>query len=118
MGALIDGLSPERRSDLTFLEDTKIKFRDADIYIQSSADGKILITADGTDADSINFVGKTSISGTAALVGDVEITGQPTINLPTTDTSSMLTIKDSETFPIFKVDGKGNVKAKGGVTKI
>ena len=130
MGALIDGLNPERRSDLTLLEDAKIQFRDSGIYIQSSSDGKMVITADGTDVDAVGIYGKASIAGVAtitgptviagsvSITGNMEITGQQTINLPTTDATSMITIKDSDTFPVCKIDGAGNIKAKGGVSKI
>ena len=38
---------------ITVYSDKKIQFRDTGIYIQSSADGKLTISSDGSGADDI-----------------------------------------------------------------
>lgn len=44
--------------------------------------------------------------------------GTKTLTLSTSDGSTNFEIKDSDGFPIFKVDSKGNIYARGGVKKI
>lgn len=61
--------------DLTMVTDKKIQFRDTGIFIQSGADGKITISADGTGADDINLVGAITGTGNQAITGNVAITG-------------------------------------------
>lgn len=120
MGALVDGLSPERRNSLTLLEDAKILFRDSGIYLQSSSDGHLNVVAD----TAIDVAGATNITGATAITGAATITGNATINgdvankLSSKDGSTYNKITDSDNFPIFQVDSKGNVKTKGTVSKI
>ena len=135
MGALVDGLSPESRSDLTFLEDAKILFRDSGIYIHSSSDGVITISADAASnaialsgpsslTGAVAITGATTITGTTDLTGNITLNGNivaeadTSLKLPSKDGSNNFAIQDSDAFPIFKVDSKGNVKTKGTVTKI
>jgi len=124
MGALVDGLSPERRSDLLFLDDTKVKFRDNEVYIHSDTDGKLLMVADSTEADAIELSGKTTLTGASTITGATGITGNVTIvgdvsaKLSTADGSTAMTVKDSDGVPVSKIDSKGNLKTKGTVSKI
>jgi len=53
--------------DLEFKTNQKLNFRDTGIYIQSPADGKIKISADGTGADDITLDGTVSISDSITL---------------------------------------------------
>lgn len=118
MGALIDGLSPSRRSDLLFESDAKVTFRDSDIYINSDEDGKITVTADSSEADAIEFSGKTSVTGDTTITGTTTVVGAMTNRLSTKDGSTSFTVEDSETFPVHKLDSKGNHQMKGGVKRV
>jgi len=61
--------------DLEFKSNQKLNFRDTGIYIQSPADGKIKISADGTGADAITLDGKVTVSDDLT-VGSNNITGK------------------------------------------
>lgn len=65
--------------DITVYSDKKIQFRDTGIFIQSSADGKLLISSDGTGADDITLTGSVTMTGDFAMTGDLTITGDLTV---------------------------------------
>lgn len=123
MGALVDGLSPERRGDLIFIDDSKLQFRETSNYIQSESSGKITVVSGSTDADAIKLDSKTTIddntvvNGTTTLTGNATINGDAEINLSSKDGSTGLVIKDSETFPVNSLLSNGNIKTKGNVVK-
>lgn len=71
--------------DITVRADKKIQFRDSGIYIQSSADGKLLISADGSSSDDITFSGTTTFSNDATFSGNVTIEGTFTFADAVTD---------------------------------
>ena len=65
--------NPVRRQigeTITVYSSKKIQFRDTGIFIQSSADGKLLISADGGGADDITLSGGVTIAGDLFVTGD------------------------------------------------
>ena len=60
---------------ITVKTNKKIQFRDTGIFIQSTADGKLLISSDGTGADDITLVGGITGTGDQVITGNVAITG-------------------------------------------
>ena len=93
MGALRDGLSPEIRSDTTFVGDAKLLFRDSGLYIQSDADGSIKINVDGTSGNTL----KIYLADAAA--------------------ATRIGIYDSDGFPMAEFDSDGNLRHKGQVQR-
>ena len=57
----------------TFATDKKLVFRDSGIYINSGADGKISIVADGSGADDITLSGSVSASDNIRLATDKKV---------------------------------------------
>lgn len=57
----------EIQDDVTVLTNKKVQFRDNGIYIQSPADGKLKIAADGTGADNITLSGTVTFNALANL---------------------------------------------------
>jgi hypothetical protein len=72
-------LTKKIHDTVTVYSDKKIQFRDTGVYIQSSADGKLLISSDGTGADDITLSGAVTITGDVAHTGDMTITGSLTV---------------------------------------
>ena len=93
MGALRDGLSPEVRSDTTFVGDAKLLFRDTGLYIQSDEDGSIKINVDGTSGNTL----KIYLGDKAAL--------------------ARVALYDSDGFPMMQFDSDGNVRQKGTIQR-
>jgi len=60
---------------ITVYSDKKIQFRDTGIYIHSSADGKLLFSADGTAADTFKFNGKITFSNDIVMSGNLTVNG-------------------------------------------
>ena len=89
MGALRDGLSPEVRSDTTFVGDAKLLFRDSGLYIQSDVDGSIRINVDGASGNTL----KIYLGDKAAL--------------------ARVALYDSDGFPMTEFDSDGNIRQKG-----
>ena len=56
---------------LEFASDQKLNFRDSGIYINSPADGKIKISADGTGTDDITLGGTITVSDDAIFNGTI-----------------------------------------------
>lgn len=52
---------------ITVATDKKIQFRDTGLYIQSGADGKLTISADGSGADDITLAGTVTVSDDLTL---------------------------------------------------
>ena len=72
--AYIDGLG----RDMTVATNKKILFRDAAIYLQSSADGQLDIVADTEvqiAATTVDINGLVDISGNLSVGGDLDVTG-------------------------------------------
>jgi len=63
------------RNDFLILSNKKIQFRDTGIFINSSADGKLVISSDGAGADDITLTGSITATGDQAITGDMAITG-------------------------------------------
>ena len=97
MGGLRDGMGGgtgdpnikvEFQDGVRISSDSKLYFRDAGIYLYSDADGSLTIVSDGSSTPvNINLVDKVGGAG--------------------------FVIRDSETFPVVKLDSAGNVQAKG-----
>ncbi len=99
-GTGVEGAKNEFNEDLLITGTAKILFRDAGIYLQSSEDGKFVISADGTSDATITLNGNVSVT-----LGDKEGANQ-------------LTIKDSDGFPVAKLDSQGNLKYKGKTQRV
>ncbi len=54
---------------ITVYSNKKIQFRDTGIFIQSSADGKLLISSDGSGADDITLTGNVTITNDLTISG-------------------------------------------------
>jgi len=59
--------------DLKLLDDRKVFFRDSGIFIQSSADGKLKLSADGTGTDDIILSGKVSVEDDLLMAASKKI---------------------------------------------
>jgi len=64
--------------NLLFHNASRIQFRDTGIYIGSNADGKLVISSDGTGADDITITGAITGTGDQAITGDITLTGDLT----------------------------------------
>lgn len=109
MGALKDGMGGgtgtstarnEISNDIIITGTTRIYFRDSGISMHSNADGKFTIAADGTADNTI------------------QLEGNVTIKLADKAGANQLTVKDSDDFPIVKIDSAGNIKNKGKVQRV
>ncbi len=54
---------------MTVPTDSKLQFRDTGLFMHSSADGKLLISSDGSGADDITLTGNVTISNDLVVVG-------------------------------------------------
>ena len=81
---------------ITFATNIKLLFRDAGLYIQSGADGKLTISADGTGTDDI------TIDGTVTLTDDL-----------ITPTSKKVQFRDTGIYINSGADGKLTISADG-----
>lgn len=106
--ALVDGLGggtgiadilEEINVNTVITSTNRLYFRDAGLSIHSDADGRIVITSDGSSDDAIKF------DGPATILAGENAGGEG------------LTIKDSDTFPVVVLDSDGNVKHKGVVQR-
>ncbi len=59
----------------TVATNQKIQFRDTGLYINSGADGKLTISADGTGADDITLNGTVTAAGAITMQGGLDYTG-------------------------------------------
>ena len=57
----------------TVATDQKIQFRDTGLYINSGADGKLTISADGTSTDDITLDGTVTVSDDLVMAADKDI---------------------------------------------
>jgi len=64
----------------TVTTNQKIQFRDTGIFIQSSADGKLLISADGVGADAITLTGGLTVTNGATFSSPSTFSGLATLN--------------------------------------
>lgn len=90
----------------------KIQFRDNGIYIQSSADGKILISADGVGADAITLTGGVTVSNAMTLSSPSTASGLLTLSsgakIP--DDQTLILGTDSDVLAYFdSIGGEGVV---------
>jgi len=69
--AYIDGLA----DDILVDTDKKIQFRDTGIYIQSSANGKLTISADGGSTDDITLSGQVTIDDNVTIAEGKTVSG-------------------------------------------
>jgi hypothetical protein len=60
-------------ADLTVGTDKKVQFRDTGIFLQSAADGKVTISADGTGADDITLAGTVSAADNIRMATNKKI---------------------------------------------
>lgn len=65
-------------ADSTFSTNKKIQFRDTGIYINSGADGKLTISADGAGADDITLSGTVTASDNITVASAKQIIGAGT----------------------------------------
>lgn len=72
-------LSKKISQDITVDSTKKIQFRDTGIYLQSSADGKLLISSDGSGSDDVTINGSLTLTGDFAPTGATTFTGEVTI---------------------------------------
>jgi len=86
---------------ILYLTTAKAEFRDTGIYINSPADGKLLITSDGTGNDDITITGTTVFSNRTLLSSAVSDTNAFTA-VATADT---VVISGVTTTSIFVVSG-------------
>jgi len=63
---------------ITVYSDKKVQFRDTGIYIQSSADGKLKLSADGTGTDDITLSGSVKVTDHLTLASGKNIIGSGT----------------------------------------
>jgi len=97
-GASIDA-SGNIIDDLLLATNKKIQFRDSGIFIQSGADGKLTIQADGSGADDITLAGTVTISGLATLAGLLSALSMPlTARTATADGTGTGTVADGSGF--------------------
>ena len=82
--------------DTTVATDKKIQFRDTGIYINSGADGKLTISADGSGADDITLDGTVALADNATLATDKK-----------------LLFRDTGLFIHSSADGKLTISADG-----
>ncbi len=62
-------ISKQISETITVFSDKKIQFRDTGLFIQSSADGKLLISSDGSGADAITLTGNVTITNDLTISG-------------------------------------------------
>ncbi len=86
--ATSDNIRSEFQENLIIDTNKKIYFRDTGISISSPEDGVLVMASDGT-GESIRF------------------------DLSTKSASNFVSVRDSDTFPVTRLDAAGNVKAKG-----
>lgn len=104
MVGIFDRVHKKIDDTITVDTDKKIQFRDTGIYIQSSADGKLLISSDGSGADDITLTGNVTFSNDIAVTGDLTVSGDFTFGDASTDT---LTVTG-------KLDANGDVDLGSG----
>ena len=89
---------------LTMGTTTKIQFRDTGIYINSGADGKLTISADGTGADDVT-IGCTLTVSDSVVIADAK-------NI-TIGTTGKLQLRDTGIYINSGADGKLTIAADG-----
>jgi hypothetical protein len=60
-------------ADVTVATDKKIQFRDTGLFINSGADGKMTISADGVGADDINLAGSVAAADNIRMATDKKV---------------------------------------------
>jgi len=89
---------------MTVATDQKVQFRDTGIYIQSQADGKLKLSADGVSTDDI------TMSGTVAFEDDIVLGSTKNITLLTT---GKVCLGDTGTYINQASDGKIVISSDG-----
>lgn len=87
--------------NLLFKGASRIQFRDTGIYIGSSADGKLVISSDGTGADDITIVGSQTVTGDMVVTGDVTLTGDLDITGTLTSSGTYVAVPDGATYTVL-----------------
>lgn len=100
-GTGMSGVVVEHTGDLLLSSSAKLYFRDSGLFIQSDADGSIIISSDSNV--------KINASGTSG--NTVKIT------LGDKAGNSNFAVLDSDNFPMSQLDSDGNLKQKGVVKK-
>lgn len=85
--------------DVLAATDKKVQFRDTGIFLQSGADGKLTISADGVGADDITLAGTVAISDSVLV-----------------DTDKKIQLRDTGVFIQSDADGKLKISADGAFT--
>ncbi len=113
-GTGIANINHEINVDTVLTSNTKLYFRDAGLYLQSDSDGSLKISSDGTgDAVTIDSDGR--------IVIDAAASSGNAINLKLSgnkDGSASVTVEDSDTFPVHKLESQGDQRIKGKVKRI
>lgn len=107
-GTTID--NQQLTDDLTVATNKKIQFRDTGIFLQSGADGKLTISADGSGADDISLAGTVTLNAllTLAANGLSQLSFPTTSRSATSDGSGTGTIADGTGFVVAGVDTGNN----------
>lgn len=74
-GIIFSDVGKKIEDTVTVRTNKKIQLRDTGLYIHSSADGKITISADGSSTDDITLDGTVTVSDSVALASGKTITG-------------------------------------------
>ncbi len=99
-GTGIANINHEINVDTVLTGNTRLFFRDAGLSIFSNADGKVTVESDGSADDAIKMDGPTTV-----LAG--EKAG-----------AEGLTVKDSDEFPMSKLNSTGDLRTNGKVRRI
>lgn len=78
-------------ADVLVATDKKMQFRDTGLFIQSTADGKLLISSDGADPDAIGLTGDVTITGDLTVTGGVVLSGGVVVVPDDTTYSALVT---------------------------
>src|SRR3990167_6742607 len=97
-GTGLSGVEEEMSADMLFTSGNKVLFRDAGLYINSGADGKLTISADGTGTDDITLAGAVTVSG------DMDINAALDIDATTTSTTAVIDVANAGTGKGLRLD--------------
>jgi hypothetical protein len=101
--------------DLALASDKKVKFRDDGLFIQSTTDGKILYSSDGTGADDHIFSGTVTLNDLVAMLSGLIIDSDKSITFrdASQSVSSPSDNRLQVTSPV--VDFTGGIEAAGDI---
>ena len=90
--ATSDNVREEFQDSIIMSGDTRIYFRDTGISISSPEDGVLVFASDGS-GETIRF------------------------DLSSKSSDNFVSVRDSDTFPVVRLDAAGNVQAKGDIRR-